>query len=293
MNTPQDKPPILPVQPILERDLDRVCHFYHTHLNQKLSVNAWKNVFCQPWMANKPNHGFMLVDEEQVVGVIGATYSEQVIRGQTERFSNHHSWVVLAAYRHQSMHLYRALLAQKEFHVTTFTSNPNVTRICQFMQLRLMNDKITVIPNLPWPTALRSRVIVDHQSMTSLLTLDSVRDYQNHRIFPWLGQVALGDSKGYCHVVFKVKKWKQMPAVLLLHTSDHEIFLNHYPALGRYLLWNFGTTTLHIPSRFLPDRPKGSFEILDPQPRMFRSDRLTEKDISYLYSEVVALDMPL
>lgn len=293
MHDTPDHPPVLTPRPILDHDLDRVALFFQTHLNQKLSLAVWKNAFCQPWLEDPPNHGFMFLDQERVVGAFGALYSEQIIRGQKERFCNPNSWIVLKPYRHQSLNLFHALLEQKGFHFSTLTSNKSVTRICQFKQFKFMNNQMTVIPNLPWPVALKSKVIDDHQQVISILTPDSALDYRRHQVFPWLGQVALGQSGSYCHVVFKRKKWKRMHAAVLLHISDPEIFLRHYPAFGRYLLWHDGVTTIHIPTRFLPHAPSGSFTIVDTQPRMFLSDRLTDRDFTFLYTEVVALDLML
>lgn len=287
--------PLFPccLQPIQDHDLDRVCQFYHTHLNQNISVDAWKNAFSQPWSSAPPNHGFMLLAEERVVGVFGAIYSEQVIQGRLEAFCNHASWMVLEEYRQRSLELLTTLLAQPGFHMTSLTPNPNVTEICTYFGLQPLSDRMTVIPNFPWSFSFNSEVITDRQEIMSVLPPGAIRDYRNHCSLPWLGQVALGRAGSYCYVVFKQKRWKRMPAVMLLHLSDPEIFLRHYSALGYYLLWRFGVTTLHVPTRFLPHRPARAFEIIDSQPRLFLTDRLTERDLSFLYTEVVALDLPL
>ncbi|MBF0214013.1 MAG: hypothetical protein HQM00_10710 [Magnetococcales bacterium] len=284
--------PVAPeILPILDADLEMVCQFLHERLNRKLSPALWKNAYSQPWMANAPNHGFMLVDEERVAGVFGAIYAERTIRGVTERFCNQNSWVVLESYRHLSLELWRALMAQTGYHVTMLTPNPVVAKIYLTRRFQTMGNGVTVIPNTPWPKALKARVVGERQEMLTLLSGESVRDCRLHRPFPWLHQVALGDARGVCHVVFKLGRWKRMPAAKLLHVSDGETFLRLHPALGRHLLWKHGVTTLHLSSRLLPQRPLGSFEIVDTQPRLFLSDRLSERDISWLYTEMVALDL--
>ncbi len=289
-NTPPHDAKLLPIK---TEDLQRVCHFYHTHLNQKISPQMWRQAFDQPWIASPPNHGFMLVANGEVVGVFGAIYSAQRIGGAIEQFCNHTSWMVLEPYRARSLELLTALLSQQGFHMTSFTPNPNVTEICCYLGLNLLSNQITVLPIFLGGWRFNSRVITNPEKIPTLLPTNAVKDYQNHRPFPWLRQVALGHADRYCHVAFKQKRWKRMAAAMILHISDPEIFLAHYPTLGRHLFWRFGITTLHLPSRFLPRNPTGSIIITENQPRLFRADSLGQEQISFLYTEVVALDLPL
>ncbi|MBF0339392.1 MAG: hypothetical protein HQL95_00335 [Magnetococcales bacterium] len=291
---PLPKPVNPVIQPIGENDLDDVCQFLHERLNKKISPAAWKHALWQPnWIAHPPNHGFMIVDQEQVVGVFAALYSEQMIRGKPERFCNQNSWIVLEPYRHLSMELLRALLAQPGWNITMLTPNPVVTRVYETRRFQRLSDRVTVVPYLPLPRALGGRVITDRQEILELLSPDAARDCRNHRSFPWLHQVALGNALGYCHVVYKLGVWKRLPAAKVLHVCDGRIFSRFHPAISRHLLRRHGVMTTHLPSRFLPEIPLGAFEIIDTQPRMFWSEHLTEREITHLYTELAALDLRL
>ncbi|MBF0181115.1 MAG: hypothetical protein HQM03_13920 [Magnetococcales bacterium] len=279
--------------PILDQDLEAACRFLHENINRTISPQAWQLAYSQPWMADAPNHGFMLVAEGRVVGVFMAIYSEQTIRGVTERFCNQNSWIVLKPYRHLGLGLWRALQAQSGYHVTMLTPNPTVAKVYQTRRYRPIGDRVTVLPApLPWPLARQARVVVEDAQ--AVLPPDAARDLVHHRPFPWLTQLALGDAqRGYCLVVGKLGRWKRLPALRILHVSDGEIFFSCHSALGRYLFRRHGVMTLHIPSRYLPVRPGFGLTILDTQPRMFLSDRLEERDITWLYTELVALDLPM
>ncbi|MBF0295856.1 MAG: hypothetical protein HQL96_11755 [Magnetococcales bacterium] len=278
--------------PILDQDLEAACRFLHENINRTISPQAWQLAYSQPWLADAPNHGFMLVDQGRVVGVFMAIYSAQTIRGATERFCNQNSWVVLEPYRHLGLGLWRALQAQSGYHVTMLTPNPTVAKVYQTRRYRPIGAAVTVLPApLPWPLARQARVVVEEEAQ-AVLPAAAARDLVNHRPFPWLTQLALGDAeRGYCLVVGKLGRWKRLPALRVLHVSDGAIFASLHPALGRHLFRRYGVITLHVPSRCLPTRT--GFEITDTQPRLFLSDRLEERDITWLYTELVALDLPM
>lgn len=281
------------VRPILDVDLGLVSRFFHEQLGRHMNPEVWENAFNQEWMPDRPNHGYMLVDGKRVVGAFGAIYAKRMIRGTLETFCNHNSWVVLPEYRAKSLGLLNALLRQKGYHVTVVTPNPKVARIYELRGYQRLGDRILVfsVPSF-LPLAWGGRVIVDPEGMVSSLSPESARDFRNHSMFPWLSQVALEDSQGSCHCVLRLGKWKRMPAAKILHLSDGDVFNRVYAALGRYLLRRHGVMTMQVPLRYLPYRPWGSFELVDSQPRLFYSDTLSERDISYLYTELVALDLP-
>ncbi|MBF0436988.1 MAG: hypothetical protein HQL77_16675 [Magnetococcales bacterium] len=281
------------VRPVLDADLGAVCQFFHEHLGGGMSVEVWKNAFSQQWMPDRPNHGYMLLDGERVVGAFGAIYAQRSIRGNLETFCNHNSWVVLPAYRAKSLGLLHALLRQKGYHVTVVTPNPKVARIYELRGYRPLGGEILVLsPLTSWHPAPGARVIADAEGIVAALPADAARDFSNHRMFPWLRQLACGDSSGMCHIVYRLGRWKRMPAAKILHVGDGDVFNRVHAALGRYLLLKHGVMTMHVPSRLVPDRPWGSFTLVDGQARLFHSETLNERDISYLYTELAALDLP-
>ena len=77
---------------------------------------------------------------------------------------------------------------------------------------------------------------------------------------------------------------------MVLAFSDAELFLRHrFPLAGHLLLR--GNLYTRVESRLLPRLPKASKELAGFRNKVFRSDTLTEADISNLYSEIVALDL--
>lgn len=288
--------PAAKLQPILDEDLDRACQFYHAHLDKRIATLQWKQAFSQPWISNKPNNGYMLVAEGRVVGVFGAIYSEQIIRGKRERFCNHSSWMVLAAYRRQSLSLLTAVLEDSGYHIISTTPNRDVAEICAYVGgLQYFDNRVTVLPNLPWPcpSAICGQIVTDLSVMQNQLEPAVWRDIENHLQFSWLGQLVIGKPGAYCYVVFKKKIWKRSSCAFILHISNPQIFLKYHRKFCHHLLIHHAALTTHIPSRFLPTIPVVSMQTIDPQPRQYISDTLGQGDLSFLYTELLALDLGL
>ena len=95
------------VHPITEHDAARVDAFLREHLNPRVD---WEASMQVPWTVDAPNGGFMLLDDDTVVGAHLAFYSERTIAGRREKFCNLAAWCVLPEHRFQGMRLLKALL---------------------------------------------------------------------------------------------------------------------------------------------------------------------------------------
>ena len=65
----------LAISPIDTTDISAVANFLHKNMNSRFSVEEWAQGLNACWLEDAPNHGFMLRDNHQVVGVICAIYS--------------------------------------------------------------------------------------------------------------------------------------------------------------------------------------------------------------------------
>ena len=282
--------PIL--EPIRDQDLPAFCRFLTVHLGAERTPEKWALAFQQNWGVAKPNNGFLIRDQDRIVGGIGAIYAERVLRGRPERFCNITSWCVLEAYRAQSMRLAMAVVSQPGFHYTDLTPTEVVSKMLQFLKFKPMNERQVVWPNVPWPFARpgRVRVIVDYNAIEQVLSRAEAKVFNDHRHLPWLRHVALGRPGAFCHVVWKPNRLKGVPGAMVLAFSDAELFLRHRFPLAGHLLRR-GNLYTRVESRLLPRVPTPSRELTGFRNKVFRSDTLTEADISNLYSEIVALDL--
>ena len=279
------------VEPIKDEELLDFCRFLTENLSQQRSPEDWAEAFKQDWGLEKPNNGFMIRVYGQIVGGIGTIYSQRLINGKPEKFCNITSWCVLDQYRSQSMRLAIAVTSQPGFNFTDLTPTEVVSKTLQFLNFKPMNERQAVFPNFPWPFSRLAgvRVVLDADEIGQVLSPVDRKVYMDHRHLPWLNHLAVGRPGAYCHVVYKKTQLKGVAGAFVLATSDPQLFLGHRFALGSHLLLRRALFFTRIESRLLPRVPRPCIEQSGYRNKVFKSDTLSEADISNLYTEIVAL----
>lgn len=279
------------ILPLGDEHLREYCEFLHENMAQSHAVEDWIQAFKTRWIEEKPNNGFVMRNKAgEIVGGIGAIYSEQTIRGKPERFCNITSWCVLDEYRSGSMRLALALTSQKGYHYTDLTPTAVVASSLQFLKFKPLNSDRTVLFNLPWPK-IGAEILTEPEQLAARLSPQDARVYHQHREFPWLEHVAVGRSGEYCYAIFKKGSLRDLPTAEILHLSDPALFLRHCRALGSHFLLRLGRPLTRVESRFLPATPLFSKTLSGYRNKVYRSDTLGPEDISNLYSELVCLDL--
>lgn len=282
------------IEAIRDEDLPEFCAFLNAHLNPNVAASAWASAFCQDWGVTKPNNGFLIRDERgAIVGGIGAIYAAYPVHSKLEQFCNITSWMVLDAYRTQSMRLAMTLVSQPGFHFTDLSPTAVVEQSLRFLKFKPMNELRTVLFNLPTPhqRLAGARVVHDITRLEQVLDAASAKVYRDHRNFPWLQFCAVGQGGEHSLVVYKRATLKKLPSAEIIGFTNPDVFLRYLPLLGCYF-FSFGMVSTRVESRLLPRRPAWPHvEVGGYRNRVFRSDVLTEADIQNLYSEYVALDL--
>ena len=281
------------IEPVQDSDLLDLCRFLTRNLSNVRSADEWASAFRQHWGVEKPNNGFMLLDNGQIVGGIGAIYAQRLVHGKPEQFCNITSWCVLDQHRSQSMRLALALTSQPGFHFTDLTPTEVVSKMLQFLKFKPMNERQVVWPNLPWPVSLLAgvRVITDSNAIEQVLPPEDAKVYLDHRHLSWLNHLAVGRSGDFCHVVYKRTQLRGLPGAFILGFSKPGQLIKYRFALGNHLLFKQGLVFTRVESRLLSRIPRPGIELAGFRNKVFRSDTLTEADISNLYTEIVALDL--
>jgi len=281
------------LHPIRDEDLPEFCRFLTEHLSAERTPEAWAQAFRQNWYPGKPNNGFLLRQDGRIVGGIGAIYAERQVRGKAERFCNITSWCVLDAFRTQSGRLAMAVVSQPGFHFTDLTPTEVVSKTLQFFKFKPMDERHVVWPNVPWPLARLHgiRVIAEPDEIGRVLAPDDAKAFHDHRHLPWLAHLAVGSPGAWCHVVWRRTRLKNVEGAMVLAFSDSELFLRYRLAVGSHLLLRHGLPFTRVEARLLPRIPGPSVTLSGYRNKVFRSETLTEVDISNLYSELVALDL--
>lgn len=278
------------IEPVTDITLPEFARFLHANLRGDRSSEEWVNALRNQWMADRPNYGFVVRDAGQIVGGIGAYYALRIVRAQPEKFCNITSWCVLDAFRQQSMRLAMALISQPGYHFTDFSPTKVVGATLKFLKFKELDERVAVILNLPGFSARDVQVLHRPEEIQSALGDDALKVYRDHAVYPWLQHALVGKPGSWCHVIYKRRIFKGLPAANVLYLSDGNLFYRNFGRFANHLLLR-GLVSTHVECRFLRNVPK-PFKIRTGfNPKLYLSSTLADTDIDYLYSETMALDL--
>jgi len=273
-----------------------VAEFLHAHLNSRVSADSWRRALDVPWKVDAPNHGFMLVDDNQnVVGALLAFYSERVIDGRTERFCNLGAWCVLPEHRFHSIKLLKTALAQEGLHFTDLSPSGNVVGINERLKFAFLDTATALSVNLPWPSvpwfsSRRARISADPRVIEDTLTGRDLELYRDHAGAAAAHHVVLRKGDEWCYVVFRRDRRKNLPLFAsLLYVSNPDLFRRMARPFARHLLLRHRIPAMLVEQRVAGHRPWPSIQLSAPRRKMFRSATLAPEQIDYLYSELVCV----
>lgn len=279
------------VSAITAADLGRVGVFLHQNLNARVSSQAWADAARVPWSVDAPNHGFMLLDGDDVVGVYLAFYSDRTVNGQTERFCNLGAWCVLPAHRLHSITLLRALLGQTGYHFTDLSPSGNTVPINARLKFNRLDTATALLPNLPWPYwPGQCRITSDPVAIEHILKGAQLQIYKDHRGAQAAHHVAIDQGGEQCYVIFRRDRRKNLPLFAsVLYVSNPPLFRRLARVFGRHLLMRHGVIATLMELRVCEGQPVGSCLLRSSRPKMFRSESLSPQQIDNLYSELVCV----
>jgi hypothetical protein len=274
--------------PIMDADVAAVADFLDANYNDRI---PWALSYSAvPWKVEAPNHGFMLRDEQRVVGALLALYSERLVAGRVERFCNMGTWVVLPGYRSQSISLLTALLAQEGYHFTSLTADGTPRAIIARLGFHFFDTSAALIPNLPWPTLPgRTRISADPDVIERTLAGTELELYHDHARALAVHHLVLIRGQDSCYVMYREWRLKDVPVFAnVLHVSNPQLFHRALIPLTRHLLVRHRLVATLAELPMIEHKPRLSFK-LNNWPKMYRSASLEPGQIDYLYSELVCV----
>jgi hypothetical protein len=279
------------VAPITAADTAAVGRFLTAELNPRVAPETWAAAVDTPWAGDRPNAGFMLLDDDRVVGAHLAFYSERTVDGRRERFCNLGAWCVDPKYRLHGLRLLKALLAQDGYTFTDLSPSGSVVPINEKLRFTFLDTETQLTPNLPWPSLPgRTRIISDPDTIERTLTGDDLALYRDHARTGAARHLVLRRGDRTCYVIFRKDRRKDLPLFAsILHVSDSEVLRQSARPLARHLLLRHGALATLSERRVVGRRANMSYTLKAPRSKMFRSDHLGPHQIDYLYSELVCL----
>ncbi len=274
------------VEAIDPTSIEETASFLHRHLNSRIPIEVWAGILnLRGRKIETGNAGFLLRYQGQVVGVYGAVYAERKVEGRNEVFCNLHSWCVLEAHRSESMALLRALLGQKGLHFYAPTTSPLTAPFFEVLRFRYLDPRLCMFFNLPRPA--RGQLVSHPARLEKIFQAETRRIFEDHRSFPWIEQLALGEKDQWCHLLLRKRRWKGLGCAEVLYLENPALFLRYRSRLQRWLFLHRRLPILRVEARFF-EQPPSKFTAIG-HPQMVLSRSMKGRDFLNLYTDRVAL----
>jgi hypothetical protein len=260
-------------------------------LNGRLSPQDWAAAIRPSWREEHPNHGFMLIAGERVVGTYVAFYSQRRIDGRIEKFCNMAAWCVLEEYRSHGLRLLRTMLGQGGYTFTDLSPSGNVISLNARLNFQHLDTSTSLVMNLPWPGWLTgTRIISDPDRIEAYLLGRDLEIYRDHQPAAAACHLVIERHGRCCYVMFRRERRKNLPLFAsILHVGDPDLFRATARHVYSYFLTHLGIFATLVEKCVVRQHPRFSIPLRSPRPRMFRSSRLRAGQVDYLYSELTCV----
>ncbi len=275
--------------PVTTNDLPRVGEFLSVYLDGSLTPEQWARSLRPTWTTSHPDHGFLLESDGRVVGVYAALYSETwTAEDRPRAVCNLAAWCVLDEFRHHSLRLLRAMLAQRDRELTDLSPSGTVVPLNERLGFRHLDTAGALVVNLPRPGPRGVRLVTGRPDIEATLTGADLAAYRDHADSAAARHVVAVVGGRPCWVVFRTVRRKGLRLFAsVLHVSDRDLFRAVAPAVYRHILLAHGLPFTLVQTRVSGPRPWHSVPLSTQRPTMYLS-RTGEppKSVTYLYSEL-------
>jgi hypothetical protein len=277
-------------------DIEPICRLMGSSL---VPAQFWRRMLAYSWLAveDKPDLGAVIVAGSEIVGFLGAMYSNRSIAGKPERFCNVFGWYVKPDYRHYSVPLLSFLVRRPGLTFFNVTPADHVLPIFKRIGFTLADESRYVCrPGFDALLGRRSKVRIMREEDVNEDLLGSMQfqifqDHFGHSVRRFVFTAA----RDVCMIFTKRMYWSQVrfPRTEFYYASNPEFFARHFQSILPLLLRRDKTVALHIDQRHLGFRPKRAQSIsavaMYPSAMLARSESVPMSAIDRLYSELVIL----
>jgi acetoacetyl-CoA synthetase len=272
-------------------DLDAVVTFLVQHLGGGKSASQYRHLFAYDWRAERPNIGYLVEDEEGIVGFIGTIYSERLINGTSEKICNITCWAMKATARGKdSLKLMQRVLAQPGYTFTGISANEEMQRILRFFRFKELDGGKYFVPLMAGlgRTAKSGRAVVHTNPEAIAARVDGeTRRLLDDHVAYGCACLLLESEIGDAFVIAVRRRPGRLAFAEVLHASAPEIMMDHLPKLTITLFHMLRTMVVGLEKRWVPRPPLLSRQ--GGRATFFHSKTLDPGSIDFLYSEMVPL----
>ena len=272
---------------IFDKDLEDVYYFLSKNFDPGVKLDIWHSAFNRSWMHEKPNNGFMLKENEAVVGVFCALYSQRQTRKGIQNVCNTSTWFVLDTYRSHSLELMAAMLGQKGFLFTSLSTSPNMHELHRQFGFQSYVTTLIAIPNLPKLNYFSKKleILIDPEFTSKWLDAHIKQISIDHMDIPTVQQIVFRTSNETLLVIFDIRTVRGVRTTNIFYLSNPDMFYENQYEICSYFLFHNHTLFTRIHRCSMSKVPTFSFEMKRNITLFYQGDIEGLSFPEFIYSE--------
>lgn len=265
-------------------------------LLRRLSTgHDWSPLFRKAWKSGEETFGYILEDEEHIVGFLGLVHSEREINGAMVPFCGTSSWIVEEPYRMHSLGLLAPVIKMRDRQVVDLSASKDVHAISLKLGFAMLDSALVIMPAVPswggFVAGMQMRIVSGADNVAPLLNKSDRQILEDHRNTP-CRHLLLQRGEVSCYIVGTRVVKRGLPFFRIHYFSNVDMFTQGFGALRLRLCASTRTIALMTDKRFLKGATVPfSRERLLPWQRMYKGTFVAPEHIDNLYSEYAIMEM--
>ena len=289
---------MISIKEATEEMFEQIYPLLQTFSDARSTASQWKSLFSYTWPPPRSLRGFVLMDDNRIVGFQGATTVERLIDGRPEVISNLNTWITLPEYRKHALLLSQAVDTIENCTLTVLTPLPAFERLHRLLGCKTLETHSRIL--YPFPafrekgsvaSLFRYRCTTNPDKIARRLEGEDLKIFEHHRPHN-CGHMLVYNKKEYCYIVFTRMKGRRVWFANIQAISNKALFLRSLDRIRVRLAVAARAPLIMFDSRFVGDvEIPWSWLTALRTPRLYKSDRLEPFQIDNLYTEMVLLDI--
>ena len=270
-------------------------------------ITDWNPVFEYRWKLKQFPYGYIMLENDTIVGFLGTIFSERTLGGQKAVHCNLSAWIVDEDYRlglgpagkGVGRHLIDPVLNMKHVLITNLTPSSRSKVSCERLGFETLDEKQVVIPIIATrfagvPGQRRGlHFSSSEEAISPYLSGTEQQIFADHRGLPCKHFLVRGETPGeYCYfigttsVIGRIVPRRNWLNLHLCYVSDVEFFVKHFTFICQQLWTLRHVALLRYDSRLI-SRRLSIFAFNIPALRMIRATVSGFRELDNIYSELV------
>ena len=280
------------VEKVSGKDFELIYPLLEQLNSSRIKKNQWEKLFISHWNSKTDNFGYFLTEKNNAVGFLGLMFSTFTVNDKEHNFCNFTSWVVKEEHRNESIKLLLPVLKMKNYTLTSHTMSSDTYFIFKKLGFSDLEDTLVIIPPMPILERFSKKyqIIINNQTIPSFLNEKDLKIYHDHSNLN-VHFILVQTKYDHCLIIATRPTKKHLPFVHLHYISNLNVFTECIHKIRLRVCMQLKASALLVDKRYLNKiKISRSWEYSLPHPRLYKSDHLTKKDITTLYSEMVLLN---